>query len=113
MIAAAAPASSCPMIAQVTVRDRIMARDEAANPPSTQRKMRAQPIRWPSFAPVITSAATARPYTTTVELATVGGTPKSSTIPPREIGSAATLKDISTFSRQRTILGLQDAPVPA
>ena len=44
-----------------------------------------------------------------VELATVGGTPKSSTIPPREIGSAATLKDISTCARKRPIIGVHDA----
>src|SRR5699024_903234 len=44
-----------------------------------------------------------------VELGTVGGTPKSSTIPPREIGSAATLKDISTCASKRPIIGVHDA----
>src|SRR5699024_1569389 len=82
--------------------------EEAANTASTQRKMRVQPMRWPSFAPVITSAATARPYTTMVELATVGGTEKSSTMPPSEMGSAATLNDISTWARKSPIIGVQE-----
>src|SRR5690625_6465746 len=43
-----------------------------------------------------------------VERATVGGTPKSSTIPPSEIGSAATLNDISTWARNRPIMGVHE-----
>src|SRR5699024_11850523 len=43
-----------------------------------------------------------------VELAVVGGTPKSSTIPPREIGSAATLNDIRTWARNSPIIGSQE-----
>src|SRR5699024_12411502 len=43
-----------------------------------------------------------------VELAVVGGTPKSSTIPPREIGSAATLNDIRTWARNSPINGSQE-----
>lgn len=60
----------------------------------TPRKMSTHPTRCPSFAPVMTNAATTKPYTTMVVLAVVGGTPKSATMPPIEIGSAATLNDM-------------------
>ena len=43
-----------------------------------------------------------------VVLATVGGTPKSSTMPPSEMGSAATLNDISTCARKSPTIGAQD-----
>jgi hypothetical protein len=61
MIAADAPASAWPAMAQPTVGERIIISDEQANTTMTQRKMRTHPTRWPSFAPVITRAATTRP----------------------------------------------------
>ncbi|WP_256973388.1 hypothetical protein [Rhodococcus sp. NCIMB 12038] len=42
-------------------------------------------------------------------LTVVGGTPKSSTMPPSETGSAATLKDMSTCARASPIIGRHDA----
>ena len=96
------------MIAHATVGARIIISEEPANSTITTRKISTHPMRCPSFAPVMTSAATASPYTTIVEAAIVGGTPKSSTMPPREIGSAATLNDMSTCARNRLTIGSQD-----
>ena len=42
-------------------------------------------------------------------LTVVEGTSKSSTIPPMDTGSAATLKDMSTWARKSPIMGTHDA----
>ena len=42
-------------------------------------------------------------------LTAVGGTPKSSTMPPIETGNAATLNDINIWARNRPTIGNQDA----
>jgi hypothetical protein len=42
-------------------------------------------------------------------LTAVGGTPKSSTIPPIETGSAATLNDINIWARNRPTIGTHEA----
>ena len=90
-----------------------MSTEDAAKRPITIRKMSTHPMRWPSFAPVITSAATASPYITIVVLAIVGGTPNSLTMPPSEIGRAATLNDMSTWARKRLTSGIQEVFVGA
>ncbi|MEV4735747.1 MULTISPECIES: hypothetical protein [unclassified Microbacterium] len=85
-----------------------MSTADPAKSTMTTRKISTHPTLCPSFAPVITSAATASPYITIVVLATVGGTPNSLTMPPKEIGRAATLNDISTCARKRLMSGSQD-----
>ena len=61
MIAAEAPASACPAMAQATVGEKIIRREERAKTTTTTRKIRTHPTRCPSLAPVITNAATTRP----------------------------------------------------
>jgi len=61
MIAAAAPASAWPPIAQPTDGEKIIISDDPANTTTTQRKISTHPMRWPSLAPVMTSAATTKP----------------------------------------------------
>ncbi len=61
MTAADAPASACAAITHPTAGASSMSRLETANVPTTTRKARTQPRRCPTFAPVITRAATDRP----------------------------------------------------
>ncbi len=108
MTAAEAPATACPAIAQSTEGESSIIGADTPKETMTIRKMRTQPTRWPSFAPVITSVATARPYTTMVELMVVGGTPKSPTMPPSDTGSAVTLNDMRTCPRKGPTIGIQE-----
>src|SRR5689334_4347563 len=105
MIAADAPARPWPAMAQPTDGDTIISTDEHAKVMITNRKIVTQPTRWPSLPPSITNAATARPYITMVVPTVVGGTSKSSTMPPIETGSAATLNDIKTCPKNRQTIG--------
>ncbi len=61
MIAAEAPATAWPVMAHATVGERIMSSADPANVATTTRKIATHPIRCPSLAPVMTSAATASP----------------------------------------------------
>ena len=54
-----------------------------------------EPKRWPSLAPSMMKPETLSEYMTIAVPTVVGGTPKSLTMPPIEMGKAATLKDIS------------------
>ena len=61
MIAADAPARAWPAIAHPTEGEKTIISDEAAKTTMTARKIRTQPRRCPSLAPVMTSAATTSP----------------------------------------------------
>ncbi len=61
MIAADAPASACAPITHHTVGENTMISAETAKTATTMRKISTHPTRCPSFAPTMTSAATAMP----------------------------------------------------
>ncbi len=69
------------------------------------------PKRCTSFAPSITKPATESEYMTMPVAIVVGGTSKLATMPASETGSAATLKDISTWPSAIAIIGTQDSRV--
>ena len=91
MMAAEAPARACARMTRPIEGEKIIVTAETANIATTTRNTMTQPTRCPTLAPTMTRAATTSPYVTIAVLTSVGGTPNSSTIPPRDTGSADTL----------------------
>ena len=79
------------------------------NSATTARKTGTAPKRWHSFAPSMTSPATASEYITMPVATVVGGTLKLLTIPLSATGRDATLNDINAWPSAMAIIGSQDS----